>query len=230
MRFVRCLAALALIGCNGGGGAADNDTPQVAANGTGLAEVSVPLQISEITSVVVTITAPDIVVPIVANLAVLDEMATGLIAGIPAGPERKFSVFAYVQNVLVCTAVKTVPIVPDTRVTVDMLLDCSVPAPSTGEAEVVAGFNFPPTIASVSAAPSAVPVDGIVALNVVASDPNGDVLTYAWTATGGTFTDAAAATTVWTAPSAAGEYEITIAVSDGTTSVAMTIKISVTPA
>jgi hypothetical protein len=228
MRFLKAapvVVALALFACGTGGG---NDGA-LTMSGIGSAEISVPLEISDIDSVMVTVSATDMPTPIVANLAVIGDIATGLIAAIPAGVDRTFSVHAYVGAVLVCTGSTVVEVVADVRVTVSVTLDCSVPPATTGEAEVVADFNFPPEIASVTAAPSPVVVGGTVALEVVATDPNpGDTLTYLWTATDGVFDATDAAAVVWTAPAVAGDYEVTIAVSDGTTTVSVTIIIVVT--
>ncbi len=48
----------------------------------------------------------------------------------------------------------------------------------------------------------------------VASDPDGDSLTYTWSATGGTFSEAGPLTT-WMAPNVPGTYTITVTVKDG---------------
>ena len=222
-KVVPVLAVALLFGCGVG---QDNERSPLAV-GVGAADVSVPLEISEITDVVVTVSAVDIPTPIVAKLAVIGDVATGLIAAIPAGVARTFSVHAYVGAVLVCTGSADADIVADTRVTVSVTLDCSVPPEASGEAEVVADFNFPPEIVSVTAAPSPVVVDGDVALEVVATDPNGDALTYLWSSADGTFDVTDAATAVWTAPGVEGDYSITIEVSDGTTTVSMTIVVVV---
>jgi len=222
MRSIQMLALLGLVGCGG------VEREPVNAVGVGMAEVAIPLEIAEITDVVVAVSASDIQTPLVAHLAIISEMATGLIAGIPAGLDRTFSVHAYVGAVLVCTGTEVVEIVADTRVTVSVLLDCSVPPPAVGEAEVVAGFNFPPEILSVTATPSSVVVGGTVAVEVVGTDADGDALTYLWSATDGTFDDPSAAATNWTAPTVEGDYSVTIQVSDGTTTVAITIIITVT--
>lgn len=224
MKLGRFLLAMALAGCGVEGEVQDG---ALMASGTGIAEMSIPLEISEIDTVVTTVTAADIPIPIVGNLAIVGNRATGLIAGIPAGLDRSFSVQAFVGAVLVCTDTLLVEIIADARVTVSMTLDCSVPPPEAGEAEVIADFNFPPEIVSVTAAPSPVEPGGVVDLAVTASDPDGDPLTYDWTATDGAFGDPTAATTTWTAPVLEGDYGITITVSDGTTTVSLTIVITV---
>jgi hypothetical protein len=216
--------ALGLAGCDGGDA---TDRGVLGVTGVGTAEVAIPLEVSEITDVIVTVSGPGISAAIAAPLALVGDVATGLIAGIPAGIDRTFGVQAYVGAVLVCTGSEMVEIVADVRVTVSVTLDCSVPPPESGEAEVVAGFNFPPEIASVTASPSPVIVGGDVALNVVATDPDGDALTYSWSAADGTFSVSDAPTTTWTAPGTDGSYEVTIEVSDGTTTVSLTVVIIV---
>jgi len=74
------------------------------------------------------------------------------------------------------------------------------------------GGNLPPVITNISAAPPAVPQDGDTTLAVVASDPEGGALTYAW-AGSGTFTNAAAATTTWHFGTV-GLYSLSCTVSD----------------
>jgi hypothetical protein len=49
----------------------------------------------------------------------------------------------------------------------------------------------------------------------VVSDPNGDVINFKWTATGGEFVENGRANTTWTAPKDYGNYEIKLTVDDG---------------
>jgi hypothetical protein len=58
-----------------------------------------------------------------------------------------------------------------------------------------------------------VPILGKTSIICDVSDPNGDNLTYKWTATGGTI-DGTASTVTWTAPEKGGDYDIMVVVSD----------------
>jgi hypothetical protein len=77
------------------------------------------------------------------------------------------------------------------------------------------GSNHNPVITGITAAPadSTVP-GGTIRLKVTATDEDNDPLSYVWTATGGTFSNAAAESTVWTGPTAAGSYTAKATVSD----------------
>jgi hypothetical protein len=76
--------------------------------------------------------------------------------------------------------------------------------------------NHDPVIVTAFAVPNTITVGGTVTLTVTATDEDGDVLTYLWTATRGEFSDETAAATLWTAPSGnTGIFQIMITVSDG---------------
>jgi hypothetical protein len=75
----------------------------------------------------------------------------------------------------------------------------------------------PPIITAIVAAPDSVGTGQTAVILVSAYDPNGDAMTYAWTATGGSIADATAAATVWTAPAEMGLYRLKVVVSDGIT-------------
>jgi len=80
--------------------------------------------------------------------------------------------------------------------------------------------NSAPVIDSLIISSTNVAPGDVVSLTVKAHDPDvGDALSYAWAATGGSFTPQTATnvttfTNTWTAPSASGSYDLTIAVSD----------------
>ncbi|MCY4511028.1 MAG: Ig-like domain-containing protein, partial [Acidobacteria bacterium] len=75
--------------------------------------------------------------------------------------------------------------------------------------------NRPPSVWA-PCDPCEVPRLGEVELTATASDPDGDELTYAWSAPAGTFSGAAdAATARWTAPDSLGPVAIRVEVTDG---------------
>ena len=74
--------------------------------------------------------------------------------------------------------------------------------------------NHPPTVQA-SCDPCTVDVGQRATVSAKAEDPDGDTLTYQWTAPAGTLADATAPTTAWTAPDQAGPVPITITVNDG---------------
>jgi hypothetical protein len=75
-------------------------------------------------------------------------------------------------------------------------------------------LNQPPVISSITAEPQSVPPGGSSTITVVASDPDGDPLSYSWSASGGSISGSGAQVT-WTAPGVAGTYTVTATVSDG---------------
>ena len=89
----------------------------------------------------------------------------------------------------------------------------------TATVSVAVRANEPPT-ASITSAPTTVNGRGAVMLTATASDPELDQLRYAWTSSGGgTFANASALNTTWTAPAATAAAEditLTLTVSDAT--------------
>jgi hypothetical protein len=77
------------------------------------------------------------------------------------------------------------------------------------------GCNKPPTITSLTPSATEVTLGGSCTVSCVASDDNEDnVLTYAWSATGGSISGTGD-TITWTAPTTEGSYTVTATVSDG---------------
>ncbi|MCK4403025.1 MAG: PKD domain-containing protein [Dehalococcoidia bacterium] len=74
-------------------------------------------------------------------------------------------------------------------------------------------MNQPPVISSLTPAQSQVYPLSIIEIQCVASDPDGDAISYAWSTTGGKFTGTGP-TVSWIAPEHYGPYEVTVTVQD----------------
>jgi hypothetical protein len=86
-----------------------------------------------------------------------------------------------------------------------------VPLPEPEPAEP--GANRPPEVSRLVAAQTNVLPLAIIEIRCLASDPDGDPITYAWTTTGGSFSGTGA-TVSWVAPQHYGAYDVTVTVSD----------------
>ncbi|NTX53367.1 hypothetical protein [Myxococcus sp. CA039A] len=148
---------------------------------------------------------------------------TGLMSVIRAGSERRFRASAYdAQDKLIFRGEATgVTITANQTVQVNILLQQVDPSPEFS--------NAGPIITSLVVSRSSVEVGGFVDLLATARDPNpGDVLSYAWTATAGTFDNAASRRARWTAPATEGIVTLTLTVSDqlgASTSVSFVIQV-----
>lgn len=76
------------------------------------------------------------------------------------------------------------------------------------------GANQNPQISSLVANPSGILYGGSTTITCIASDPDGDVVTYSWSPSGGSVTGVGEKVT-WIAPNKGGDYGITVIVSDG---------------
>ena len=74
--------------------------------------------------------------------------------------------------------------------------------------------NKSPVIESLTAEPPVVSQDKSATVKCVASDPDGDELSYQWVATKGNISGQGS-TVTWTAPSTCGDYVITVTATDG---------------
>ena len=74
--------------------------------------------------------------------------------------------------------------------------------------------NRPPVIASLEAEPEKVIFLGSCQITCNTTDPDGNALSYEWTATGGNISGTGAAIK-WTAPREVGTYNVTVVVKDG---------------
>ena len=89
------------------------------------------------------------------------------------------------------------------------------PAPQTPPLQPPpAARNRPPTVRA-RCEPCTVYVGKTSTVSADAQDPDGDALTYSWSATSGTLTAASARQTPWTAPMVEGPVPVTVRVDDG---------------
>lgn len=134
---------------------------------------------------------------------------TGLLSQLPAGTGRRFRAFAYdaTSRLLFRGEAADVTITAHQTVQVNILLQQVDPPPDFE--------NAGPVITSLVVSRSSVEPGGFVDMRATADDPNtGDVLTYAWTATAGTFSTPSALSSRWTAPMAEGSQTVTLTVTD----------------
>jgi hypothetical protein len=90
-----------------------------------------------------------------------------------------------------------------------------------------APHNDAPVITDLTAAPSVIGQAETTVIECVASDPDGDELSYQWSAEQGS-TSGQGPTINWTAPNACGDYIVTVTVTDSKgakTSQSVTIKV-----
>jgi hypothetical protein len=80
-------------------------------------------------------------------------------------------------------------------------------SPATG------GENHPPLIESLSASPSVIGQAQTTVIECVASDPDGDALSYQWSAEQGHISGQGPSVT-WTSPDACADYIVTVTVTD----------------
>ena len=77
--------------------------------------------------------------------------------------------------------------------------------------------NRDPVIQSVTASPSTVATEGTTNISCIATDEDGDDLTYSWSSQQGNFPNGVSGSSIqWQAPSESGNYSIAVTVSDGT--------------
>jgi hypothetical protein len=80
--------------------------------------------------------------------------------------------------------------------------------------DITVGANQSPIISSLSANPSGILYGGSAVITCIASDPDGDVVRYSWSASEGSITGVGNKVT-WIAPSKGGSFNVTVIVSDG---------------
>ena len=84
---------------------------------------------------------------------------------------------------------------------------------TTDSTTITVSANHPPSITSLTASKERVAHSGSCQVECIASDPDGDGLTYAWSASGGNISGTGP-TITWTAPETVDTYTITVKVID----------------
>ena len=80
--------------------------------------------------------------------------------------------------------------------------------------DITVSANQSPQISSLTGNPSGVLYGGSTTLKCIATDPDGDVVRYSWSASGGNISGVGD-TVTWVAPDKGGNFNITVIVSDG---------------
>ncbi|MCJ7655989.1 MAG: hypothetical protein MUO97_11975, partial [Dehalococcoidia bacterium] len=83
-----------------------------------------------------------------------------------------------------------------------------------GSLEITVGPNQSPQISSLVANPSGVLYGGSATVRCIATDPDGDVVNYSWSASGGDISGVGD-TVTWVAPNKGGNFSIKVIASDG---------------
>ncbi len=167
------------------------------------------LSAADVARVAVTIEGPGVAPPIEHDLVRAGMQWQGAIGGIPVGVGRTVTASAYdTAGIEIFRGVASdVEIRRGETITLAIVLQQVTP-PDRAR-------NDPPRITAALVAPGVLAPSEVATVSVQASDPDpGDTLTYEWAADGGSFGDAASASTSWTAPMTEGDYELTVTVRD----------------
>ncbi|HEX3772106.1 MAG TPA: alkaline phosphatase family protein [Polyangiaceae bacterium] len=138
-----------------------------------------------------------------------------LVGGLAAGGGYSITLTGTTTDgTITCTGSATFSITARSTTNVNIILSCTVGAADAGTAHFTGTLADCATAGSVSASPSEVNVGGTVALSATATAPDPTSVTFAWSASSGTFDNASSATPNFTC-AAAGLATITVAVGDG---------------
>ncbi|MEI7616574.1 MAG: hypothetical protein WCJ54_07660 [Actinomycetota bacterium] len=85
---------------------------------------------------------------------------------------------------------------------------------SSSSSSTSIAVNHAPDVADINV-PGTLYTDTVYAVSAAASDADGDTLAYAWSSTGGLWTDPNINPAQWRTPAAAGNYTLTLTVNDG---------------
>ena len=155
-------------------------------------------------------------------------VVSALIGGIPAGTGYSITLSATSRDQgTTCTGTAGFDVLAHTTTAVAVHLSCRQ-QPRTGSVSVNGTFNICPMIDSLGANPAAVPLGGTIAASVSAHDDGiPSALTYTWTSTSGSFSNASIKSPIFTC-SQVGAATLSLTVSDGDCADTSTLTVSCT--
>lgn len=119
----------------------------------------------------------------------------GVVNDIPAGTDRTIALAATASSGATCTGSGMFDVQANATSLLNVILECR---DSGGTVIVRVTADQCPLLRSISASPDSAAVGSDIALVAVASDPDGDALSIAWTATSGDFSDPSSLSTTYT--------------------------------
>jgi acid phosphatase len=218
-----CSTAVGQVGCssagfdgNGGGDPSKGGDPETAGS-VGL-ELTLPGG-EQIGTVSWTITGPNGASTVVKSGTVdvsNSQSISFLVGGIPSGTNYRITLTGTSKDgTVTCTGSATFSVTAHKTTSVAVPLMCSTAAPDSGSALINGSTYNCGTVTSVNATPAEVTVGSSVALSASATGPNPGMLTYSWSATGGSFDNPNSQTPTFTC-GAPGSVTVTLTVGDGT--------------
>lgn len=199
-RTAACVIAMLVVACSGSRDLEGPGATRLAVSGA-----------AGVASVVATISSGDgaYFPPITLSLTEDGPGWTAFVPSVPAGTGRRFDLVAYdALDTPLYAGSATSDVAPGAVIGIAVVLQAYTPPTPP--------LSFAPVIHSVTASPGLVAPGGDVQLAASASDPDSGSIHLAWTADCGSFSDASAATTTWTAPAVEGSCVIAVTVSDDT--------------
>jgi cysteine-rich repeat protein len=209
------LGALGMIGC-----ALNADTSHTRSETDDLGSLGLAIAIApglDITSLRYSVQVPGLA-PIQGNLPVAaDGSFRGKIEDVPAAESVTVVLDASGASGATCTGQGTVAVRAGEVSTLTIGMQCRLPVtappvPTTGSISIQGSFDVCPRVLAAAATPGT--TSSTSALTANAEDADGDAMTFAWSASGGSFADAAVANTTYSC-GAPGEAMLTVTVTDG---------------
>jgi hypothetical protein len=194
-----------VLGC---GSTTEPESPRAGGTVEFVASVPQALAGEEVRRLVVTLSAADIPARSV-SLVLSNGVWSGTFLGVPQGTDRTFLAEAFDATSALRYRGQATGVTVTEGVTT--LVAMTLQSVGSGEEFV----NSAPCIDQFVVPSLQVFVGESVSLTPAAHDPDpSDTLSYAWTASGGTFSSTTTASTTWTAPQTAGTYVVTWTVTD----------------